>query len=123
MFNCSGYIENNFIHKHKGKMKLLKIDSVNKISLSIQHMIIISIHRDGYIMVNGVHTADKYLSSLLNSYRMAEPVAVADLVVDKYCPMERVNYVLISLRKAHFFHIIFVAKVNNRSGRISNSEF
>lgn len=104
-----------WLYRHPAKLVLPTAHSLRSLS-SRRNMMLISIHRDGFAMVEG--TPCRHEDLPLAFYRQAQmnPLSIAGLVIDRECRMEQVYPVLRALRKAGLYRVRFIARSPESGG-------
>ncbi len=108
MFDLWGFGAGIMIHQHKGKLTLPYARSATKTSSSRRHQILVTIHRDGFIMVEGFPYQEDELVQAFFERLQNDPMVIAALIIDREVPMEQVATVLTALRKAHIYRVVFI---------------
>ncbi len=97
------------IHQHKGKLTLPYARSATK-TPSRRHQILVTIHRDGFIMVEGTPYQNDELVQEFYHRLQNDPVVIAALVIDREVQMKQVYPVLNALRQAGIYRVVFISQ-------------
>ncbi len=75
------------------------------ISISSRHLLNISIHREGVIVIDGKKCNDEGIYSITRNKFICDPQVCAFLIVDKNCKMEYVKKVYKILQEAQIYKV------------------
>ena len=109
MYDLWGFEAGLMIHHHEGKLIPPHARSSTKIP-SHRHLTLVTIHRDGFIMVDGSPYRNNKLVLAFQERLRNDPLVVAALVIDREVRMEQLYPVLNALRKARIYRVVFITQ-------------
>lgn len=113
LFDLGAFETGIILHRHAARLILPEAKNTVKAPLW-RHQLLITIHHDGFMMVNGVPTSRENLENYIQKADFISRYTVVTCIIDKEVRMEAVYPVLNVLRKLELRQVVFITRSKRR---------